>query len=363
MNILYISQLTGNLWAGPNNSVPAQIRAQSEIDNVFWYNINNVKREEWSSLCNNLSNYPSGRLKALPSPFNYPDIAVIEEVYCYPFSKIIQDLQAASVPYILIPRSTLTKQAQTHKPLKKIIGNQLYFNRMISRAVAVQFLTEQEKFDSGECWNQKSLVIPNGINLPIITKENFNSDRYILTYVGRIEIYQKGLDMLLEACRGLNQELKEANCVIKLYGPDRENALQELKDLVSKYQLENVIEFHDGVFGQNKENVLLESDAFIMTSRFEGHPMGMIEALAYGLPCLATEGTNISRKIVEYDAGWDAGNTVESIKTAILKMLNERERLPQKSRNAVRLAATYSWDIIAQKTHAAFEEIIKEVKK
>lgn len=44
MNILYLSNLTGNLFAGPNNSVPAQIRAQSKIDNVFWYNINKMNR-------------------------------------------------------------------------------------------------------------------------------------------------------------------------------------------------------------------------------------------------------------------------------------------------------------------------------
>ena len=30
MNVLYISNLTGNLFAGPNNSVPAQIKAQSK---------------------------------------------------------------------------------------------------------------------------------------------------------------------------------------------------------------------------------------------------------------------------------------------------------------------------------------------
>ena len=46
MNILFISKLSGNLWAGPNNSIPAQVKAQSRIDNVFWYNLNNTKRPE-----------------------------------------------------------------------------------------------------------------------------------------------------------------------------------------------------------------------------------------------------------------------------------------------------------------------------
>ena len=32
MNILYISKLSGNMWAGPNNSVPAQIMAQTKFD-------------------------------------------------------------------------------------------------------------------------------------------------------------------------------------------------------------------------------------------------------------------------------------------------------------------------------------------
>ena len=50
MNVLYISNLTGNLFAGPNNSVPAQIKAQSKRDNVFWYNINDIKREEWKEI-------------------------------------------------------------------------------------------------------------------------------------------------------------------------------------------------------------------------------------------------------------------------------------------------------------------------
>ena len=100
MNVLYISNLTGNLFAGPNNSVPAQIKAQSKRDNVFWYNINDIKREEWKEInCYNLKDYPSGRLKDLPKPFNKPDIAVIEEFYCFPFCKIIKDINENNIPY------------------------------------------------------------------------------------------------------------------------------------------------------------------------------------------------------------------------------------------------------------------------
>ena len=143
MNVLYISNLTGNLFAGPNNSVPAQIKAQSKRDNVFWYNINDIKREEWKEInCYNLKDYPSGRLKDLPKPFNKPDIAVIEEFYCFPFCKIIKDINENKIPYIIIPRSELTKKAQKRKRVKKFIGNICYFKKFID-------------FDNPKTFNEK----------------------------------------------------------------------------------------------------------------------------------------------------------------------------------------------------------------
>lgn len=64
MNILYISKLSGNMWAGPNNSVPAQIMAQTKFDNVFWYNVNYVTKKEWeeSRVFHNLKEYPSKKI-------------------------------------------------------------------------------------------------------------------------------------------------------------------------------------------------------------------------------------------------------------------------------------------------------------
>lgn len=360
MNILYISKLTGDLWAGPNNSVPAQVLAQSKVDNVFWYNVNNIKRKEWEGLCHNLNDYPSERLSDLPIPFQSPDIAIIQGIYNHPYSRIIQNLQVADIPYILIPRSALTKQAQLQKPLKKYMGNLVYFNHMVGKASAIQYLTDQEKTDSGDHWNCNSFVIPNGINMPFKIKKSFHSNKLILSYIGRIDIYQKGLDLLLEVCKELKNELMEGCCVVRLYGPNQGKALQKLKVLVSKYELEHIIEFYDSVFGIDKEEVLLESDVFIMTSRFEGHSMGMIEALSYGLPCLATTGTNLSDVITSYDAGWAAGNNIASIKNAIRKMLSERVLLTKKGENAVCLASAYSWDAIAQSSHETFKKVIEE---
>lgn len=47
MDILYISHLSDKISAGPNWSVPASIRAQSNLDNVLWINITSARMKHW----------------------------------------------------------------------------------------------------------------------------------------------------------------------------------------------------------------------------------------------------------------------------------------------------------------------------
>lgn len=364
MNILFISKLTGNLFAGPNNSVPAQVLAQSAYDNVLWYNLNHVKRPEWMQNrldCKNLDDFPTGRLADLPEPFKRPDLAVVEELYCYPFCKLITDLQHAKIPYIIVPRSTMTEQAQKKKALKKWIGNLVWFYSMVHKAAAVQYLTKEEQLESAG-WKVKSFVIPNGTYPQTEKKQDFSPTGIKGAYIGRFETYQKGLDLLFLALSAEQHLLREAGFFLNLYGPNQEGSEEALQKQAKELGIEDMLTFHGPVFKEEKKAVLLSTDVFIMTSRFEGLPMGMIEALAYGLPCVATVGTNLAEDIEQYDAGWTATNEVESIRSALCSMVRDRNSLAPKSANAVKMADTYSWDSIAEQSHKEYATIVKTVR-
>ncbi len=226
MNILYITKLSGNMWAGPNNSVPAQISAQSEIDNVFWYNINSVNKEEWRAkdYYKNLEDFPSGKIAKLPSPFDVPDLVIFEGVYEFSFNKLVYEVWKRKIPYIVVPRSALTHKGQKKSYTKKRLANFFYFNKFIKKSEAVHYLTHDEYLESKDQWDAEHFIIPNGIehkNLVMIIKEN-KSLKGI--YIGRIETYQKGLDLLIESCIIIQDDLRKANCTISLYGPDRDNS-------------------------------------------------------------------------------------------------------------------------------------------
>ncbi len=358
MNILYLSHLSGASYAGPSYSVPKQIEAQAKLDNVFWYNAVKNSKREWKeySYYHDLEEYPKESISKLPEPFNHPDIIIVELFYNMVKSPLIKELMKINIPYIIIPRGELTSQGQSRKGLKKKIANFFICKKYANKAAAIQYLTEQEYQDSGNSWNKKHIIIPNGITLPEVTKTVFSKEGIKCVSIGRIEPYQKGLDLLIEACAEIKEQLISANCTIMICGPDKEGKLQNLKVLVKNYGLEQTIKFHDGVFGKEKETVLLKSDVFIIPSRFEGHPMALIEALSYGLPVIATTGSNMRKEIEEYDAGWGADNSIESLKDAILKMLNSNEHY-KKSNNSITLSKEYEWDSLAIRAHDAFIQI------
>lgn len=363
MNIVYVTGLTKNKWAGPNASVPKQIEAQSKIDNVFWYNVNNlVKGQKIGNIkCHCIGEFPSLNIEKLPDPFNKPDLVVFEGVYYWHFLKVAKSCRKNRLPYIIIPRSSLTNQAQRSKRIKKLVGNILYFNRFIKKAAAIQYLTQKEYLDSGDKWNKNHIIIPNGIDEKSRVKEIFSNDVIKGIFIGRLDIYHKGLDLLIKACGKMRAELESNRCKVYIHGPDIGRSKSKLEHLIKACHLDNILFIKEAVFDKEKEEKLLESDFFILTSRFEGHPMGLIEALSYGLPCLVTNGTNMADEIKKANAGWTADVSVEGIVEAFILLLKERDFL-QKGFNALKLSEKYNWANLAKVSHEKYLKIIQETR-
>ena len=114
------------------------------------------------------------------------------------------------------------------------------------------------------------------------------------------------------------------------------------------------------VSGAEKEKILLDTGVFIQTSRFEGMPMGILEALSYGLIVLITEGTTLGSYVREYNAGWVADTAIESIAKSFEKVIEERADFKEKSQQAIKLIEeNFEWKKIAKGTVEKYKEIIQ----
>ena len=124
-------------------------------------------------------------------------------------------------------------------------------------------------------------IVPNPVRVADSCSPRRAADRPQLIAVGRLSA-QKGFDILIEAFSRVAPKHPDWHLVIYGEGPDR-SELEQLRDALSlqgKVLLPGLT--------KNIRAAFAEASLFVLPSRFEGYPNALLEALAAGLPVIAT---------------------------------------------------------------------------
>lgn len=354
MVILHIAALNNSAFSGVSVVVPEHVKAQEQyaetaLMNILDYKVTGVKLQLDLQF----------DIDLLPEPYNKPDIVVFHQLYYASYLKIWKKIKKKGIPYIIVPHGCLSKEALKIKWLKKIIGNKLFFNSFIKKAIALQCLSDGEASDIK--YKNFKIVSTNGFQCPLVKKERFLINGKIrIVYIGRLEIYHKGLDILLEAMASIKSFLIEKNVELSIYGPDKNESHKKLVRIIKDERLDNLVTVNNGISGKEKEKTLLSSDIFIQTSRFEGMPMGILEAMAYGVPVVITKGTTLGELVSKYNAGWVSDTTVGVVADVLKKAIEEKCWLEVKSESARKLVfEEFDWRKIAKEAVEKYEQLIK----
>jgi GalNAc-alpha-(1->4)-GalNAc-alpha-(1->3)-diNAcBac-PP-undecaprenol alpha-1,4-N-acetyl-D-galactosaminyltransferase len=140
-----------------------------------------------------------------------------------------------------------------------------------------------------------TMVIPNPVAIPDsepIESQLYTDDRHLLA-IGKL-VPQKGFDLLIKAFAQICEEHPEWTLTILGEGEMR----GELEELCLQLDVEDRV-FMPGVV-KNVDAHLRKADVFALSSRFEGFPVTLCEAMACGVPVVATDCLSGPREIIHH---------------------------------------------------------------
>lgn len=163
-------------------------------------------------------------------------------------------------------------------------------------------LTEKDKQDwqQAGCTNVVCIPNPCAIKYRVLSSEYREQRIKTLLAVGRLH-EQKGFDMLLEAWNNVQRDNEQCtkDWTLRIVGEGAQRAAleQQIKDL----HLSNV------VLAGRVGNMVEEYNAaslFVLSSRYEGLPLALIEAMWCGLPCVSFDCPHGPAELLGDDRGW-----------------------------------------------------------
>jgi phosphatidyl-myo-inositol alpha-mannosyltransferase len=208
--------------------------------------------------------------------------------------------------------------------------------------------------------NKKALltVIPNGVNLPDVI-EKFDS-KHIL-FLGRIEVNQKGLDLLIGA---YGKIAKKTSYRLVIAGEGSPREVRKLKLLIANSGCSDKIDLVGKKEGEKKADLFKGAIAAIIPSRFETFSLVALEAFSSGVPIITFDLKNLNW-IPETCAIKVPAFNEESLAVSIEKIILDEGAREEMASNAREFAKKFSWDSIALSYADYINSIIEkdEVRK
>lgn len=197
-----------------------------------------------------------------------------------------------------------------------------YYWRLLSAKLCYKtvVLTQKDRTDYLEKVDANIVCIPNFITRFIGSKSPLESK--IVLSVGRLT-FQKGYDLLLQAWQKVIKHTPDWKLQIVGSGKDE----RELRLQAADLNILDSVSFISAT--SNVEQYYSQASLYVMSSRFEGMPMVLLEAKMHGLPCVSFNCPNGPDEIIKnlVDGLVVEFGDIDALSQALLLLMNDDNKL------------------------------------
>ncbi len=245
-----------------------------------------------------------------------------------------------------------------------MLMNDLFMNKLIFKYVdKVVAITPWEhstlkRFIDDE---GKITTIPNGTDKIFYKKINNNNfkkkynikEKNLVLFFGRLNP-TKGPEKLALAAIEITNQRKDVAFV--WVGPD-EGKLEEVLQLIKPYKN---MKYIPAITDKQKVAEMYQAaDVYVLPSYREGLPLTLFEAMAAGLPIVASPVNGIPFEMKDKENGFFVNyGEIKNLKQKILKIIDDKQLAKKFSQNNIKKSMNYHWDNIYKRYMEEYEKLL-----
>jgi len=226
----------------------------------------------------------------------------------------------------------------------------------LRKADVVACVSQYSKEQAKKLGARRTVIIPNGVDTIKfkVKSENLKMRKKIRIITTSSLIPRNGLDTLIDAVALLPKRF-DWGLVIAGDGPEEDNLKLQMK----KYKLEKKIKLLGRVENRKIPTLLASADLFVRLSRKEGFGVSFLEAMAAGVPIIATSIGGIPDFVIDGKTGMlVAPDHPYEAAQSMKRVLEDPELRGRLTRNARTLVKNrYNWDRIADEVKEVFRTL------
>jgi glycosyltransferase involved in cell wall biosynthesis len=298
-------------------------------------------------------------LACLPTYIRWADVIHLTGVYSFPTMPALIAARMLGKPVIWSPRGSLLRWDGRRKHRLKLFWEAAC--RIASPPKLLFHVTSETELADARAKfpTHDAAVVLNGVEVPATRKRSWRKGKLRIVYMGRLDPI-KAIENLVLACEQLNpahtsrEEVLDWSLTIA-GGGDHTYAVK-LRRLIEKVGLSDRIEMPGEVLDAARERIFESADIVVLPSHSENFGMVLAEALARGIPVIASKGTPW-RRLEEVGCGLWVDASPSSLANAIRRIsLLPLEEMGARGRAWMR--DEFSWRSRAQEMIQLYERVL-----